>query len=222
MLYIYKIRRLGSWSKMERDLRLSRGAGRTIAFGEEIRIELVRKSIHLLVGIVPSLAAINLEFTIGLLAAGTLVYAASEALRMGGVEVPLVARITELAARRRDSGRFVMGPVTLGLGAMLSLLFYPDPAASIAIYALAFGDGLSSLVGKTLGSIRLPFTGGKSLEGSLTCFFAVFLASWTVSRRLLPSIAVALFATLVEALPLGDLDNIVLPILTGLLALFIL
>jgi len=207
---------------MERDLRLSRGIRGSIAFGEEIRIELVRKSIHLMIGIVPTLASVNLTLTIGLLAFGTLAYAASESLRMGGIEVPLVARVTELAARRRDSGKFVMGPVTLGLGAMLSLLLYPNPAAAIAIYALAFGDGLSSLVGKILGTIRLPFTGGKSLEGSLTCFLAVFVATWSVSRRFTPSLAIAVFATLIEAMPLKDLDNIVLPVLAGALAWLIL
>jgi phytol kinase len=93
---------------------------------------------------------------------------------MEGYSVPIVSKVTALAARRRDGDRFVLGPITLGLGALLSLLLYPNPAASIAIYALAFGDGLSSLVGKSFGSVRIPFTGGKSLEGSLTCMVAVF------------------------------------------------
>jgi dolichol kinase len=207
---------------MEQDLRLSRHVGGTIAFGEEIRIELVRKSIHLLIGIVPTLASLDLNLTIGLLAFGTLAYAASESLRMAGVDVPLVSRVTALAARRRDSGRYVMGPVTLGLGAMLSLLMYPNPAASVAIYALAFGDGFSSLVGKLTGSIRLPFTGGKSLEGSITCFMAVFLATYAISRSFMASLGIALFATFVEAAPLKDFDNIVLPVLTGALAWLIL
>lgn len=207
---------------MDNQLRIGRRIGSGIALGDEIRIELVRKSIHLLVGFVPSLAAVNLNLTLGLLASGTLVYALSESLRMSGIEVPLVSRVTALAARRRDSGKYVMGPVTLGLGALLSLLLYPNPAASIAIYALAFGDGLSSLVGKLFGSIRLPFTGGKSLEGSLTCFAAVFVASMAVGGEVLPSLAIALFATFVEALPLRDLDNIALPVLTGALATLLL
>jgi dolichol kinase len=45
---------------------------------------------------------------------------------------------------------------------MLSLLLYPDPAASIAIYALAFGDGLASLVGKLVGRIRPASLWGRS------------------------------------------------------------
>jgi len=207
---------------MERELRIGRKVDGTIAFGEEIRIELVRKSIHLMVGFVPTLAAFNLNLTLGLLASGTLMYALSESLRMSGIDVPVVSRVTALAARRRDSGKYVMGPVTLGLGALLSLLFYPNPAASIAIYALAFGDGLSSLVGKLFGTVRLPFTGGKSLEGSLTCLVAVFVASMAVRGEILPSLGIAVFATAVEAMPLKDLDNIALPVLTGALATLLL
>jgi dolichol kinase len=189
----------------------------------EIRIELLRKSIHLLIALVPSLAALVGVFpTVLLLAAGTIVYTACETLRMAGRTVPLVSRVTALAARRRDAGKFVLGPITLGMGAMISLIMYPDPAASVAIYTLAFGDGLSSLVGKLFGSVRLPFTGGKSLEGSLTCFSAVFLASYALSAKTLPSLAVALFATVTEAIPLKDFDNIVLPIATGALAYFLL
>jgi dolichol kinase len=129
--------------------------------------------------------------------------------------------VTALAARRRDAGRFVLGPVTLGLGALLSLLLYPNPAASIAIYALAFGDGLSSLVGKTIGSIRLPFTGGKSLEGSLTCLTAVFVSSIALTGDATRSLTVAFAATLIEAIPTKDLDNIVLPVLTGVVAVIL-
>jgi phytol kinase len=149
------------------------------------------------------------------------VYALCESLRLRGIEVPFVSRITALAARRRDTGRFVLGPITLGLGALLALLLYPDPAATIAIYALAFGDGLSSLVGKTLGSLRLPFTGGKSLEGSLTCLAAVYFSAFALTGDGLRSLAVAFVATVTEAIPTKDLDNIVLPVLTGAAAVLL-
>jgi phytol kinase len=189
---------------------------RTIS--EEIRIELLRKSIHLLIAFVPGIAQLSLGLAIGLLSGGVLFYAACERLRNQGYHVPMISKVTALAARRRDGDRFVLGPVTLGLGALLSLLLYPNPAASIAIYALAFGDGLSSLVGKTFGNIRLPFTGGKSLEGSLTCLFAVFAASYALTRDAPRSLAIAFFATLVEAAPTKDFDNIILPVAVGSLA----
>lgn len=190
---------------------------------DEIRIEMLRKSIHLLIALVPSLAFLIGVFpTTLILAAGVLFYATCETLRMYGKEVPVVSAVTSLAARKRDAGKFVLGPITLGLGAMLSLILYPEPAASIAIYALAFGDGLSSLVGKLFGTIRLPFTGGKSLEGSLTCFTAVFVSAYALSGKALPSAAVALIATLTEACPLKDFDNIILPLVTGCAALLLL
>ncbi len=189
--------------------------------GREIRTEVVRKSIHIVIGIVPTLSAWNRGATLALLAGGIAFYAYCELLRLDGYEIPLISRVTSAAARRRDAGRFVLGPVTLGFGALLALLLFPEPAASLAIYALAFGDGISSLAGRLFGSIRIPFTGGKSLEGSLACFTAVLLASWSVTRRPLMSVAVAAFATVVEAVPSKDLDNLLLPVAVGAFAHFL-
>ncbi len=183
---------------------------------EEVRSELVRKSIHFLIALTPAIAAFDRSFAVILLAGGTLFYAFAERNRIAGVTMPLISSLTAMAARDRDLGRFVLGPVTLGLGALLSLLLYPDPAASVAIYALAFGDGLASLVGKVFGRFRPAFLMGKSVEGSLACFVAVLLASWKVTADFRLSLFAALVATLVEALPLEDYDNIALPLAVGL------
>jgi len=133
----------------------------------------------------------------------------------------VVSSLTAIASRSRDQGRFVLGPVTLGLGAMLSLLLYPSPAASIAIYALAFGDGLASLVGKLFGRYRPSWLLGKSIEGSLACFVAVYVAAYQVSADLRTALLSAFVATAVEALPLEDYDNIVLPISVGFAVQFL-
>jgi phytol kinase len=188
------------------------------AISEEVRIEILRKGIHLFIAFVPAIASISLGLAVGLLSGGVLFYAACERLRMEGFSVPLISKVTALAARRRDGNGFVLGPVTLGLGALLSLLLYPNPAASIAIYALAFGDGLSSLIGKTFGSLRIPFTGGKSVEGSLTCLIAVFVASCAVTGDVLRSFVIAVAATVVEAAPTKDFDNVILPVSVGAIA----
>lgn len=190
-------------------------------WSSEMRTELVRKSIHLLIGLVPTLASWNFGVTVASLSAGILVYAYSESMRLHGYEVAVISKITAIAARRRDSGKFVLGPVTLGIGALLALVLYPEPAASIAIYALAFGDGLSSLVGKAFGSIRIPFTGGKSVEGSLTCFLAVLCSAYAVTGDAPRSALIAGIATVTEALPSKDADNILLPTVVGLAAVFI-
>jgi dolichol kinase len=181
----------------------------------DVKAEIIRKSIHFLIALSPLMASLSRSFTVFFLLAGTLFYAYMETLRFSGVTVPFISSLTAAASRSRDKGRFVLGPVTLGLGALLALLLYPSPAASIAIYALAFGDGFASLIGKLFGRTRPSFLYGKSLEGSLACFTAVFIAAWQVSHSFHISLAAALTAALAEALPLDDLDNLVIPIAVG-------
>jgi len=183
-----------------------------------IQKEVVRKAIHLLVAFVPTLAVWNFDLTVFLLISGILVYTYAEYLRIRGRYVPLISDLTAIASRDRDRGHFVLGPVTLGLGALLALLLYPHPAATIAIYALAFGDGLSSLAGKLFGVRKIPFTDGKTYAGSFTCFLAVFMIVRFLSGDLIYSLSIALASTILEAIPSKDLDNMIIPIGTGLLA----
>jgi dolichol kinase len=182
----------------------------------EFRTEIVRKSIHFSIALSPTMAAVNRPFTVLLLIVGTLGYTAMEYLRLSGVRVPVVSSLTNMASRSRDIGHFVMGPVTLGVGALLALLLYPSPAAAIAIYALAFGDGFASLVGKLFGRWRPDFLCGKSVEGSTACFTAVLISAYAVSGNMRVALTAAFTATAVEALPLGDYDNLALPITVGL------
>jgi dolichol kinase len=188
----------------------------------ELRTEIVRKSIHFLIALSPLMASYNRLFTMLFLMAGTLFYVYLESLRLAGIRVPVVSALTSAASRFRDRDGFVLGPVTLGLGALLALFFYPPPAAAIAIYALAFGDGLASLAGKLFGRIRPRFLFGKSLEGSSACFIAVFIAAFRVSGDPGVSFAAALTAASVEALPLEDIDNIAIPLAVGLAARLVL
>jgi dolichol kinase len=182
----------------------------------ELKSEIIRKSIHFLIAVTPSMAAINKPFTVILLMIGTLGYTIMEYLRLSGVKVPVISSLTRMASRSREIDHFVMGPVTLGLGALLALLLYPSPAAAIAIYALAFGDGFASLVGKYFGRLQPAFLYGKSIEGSLACFAAVLASAYAVSNNMYISFTVAFTAMVVEALPLEDYDNIVLPVTVGL------
>ena len=184
-------------------------AGASLA---EARTEAIRKSLHFLIALSPSLAALSYQFTILALMVGIFGYTVMEFLRLSGIRVPLVSALTRMASRPRDMHGFVLGPVTLGLGALLSLALFPLPVASIGIYALAFGDGFAGLVGKLYGRLRPAFLFGKSAEGSAACFAAAFACAFLVSRSLAVSLAAALTATVVEALPLEDHDNIALPL----------
>ena len=177
--------------------------------------ELFRKTIHLCSAFVPLLLKYYYWQTIILLFAALIFYSISEILRLKGKTIPLVSKITEVAARKRDENKFVLGPVTLVIGIICaSLLWAPDKAA-MGIFALAFGDGLASLFGKLFGRVHIPFTQGKTACGSLTCFFAVYVSSFAVCRSALVSLIIALTAMLVEVIPMKDLDNVVIPVLVG-------
>jgi dolichol kinase len=187
----------------------------------ELKTEIVRKSIHFLIALSPFMAAINRPATVLFLMAGTLGYTLMEYLRFCGVKIPVISSLTSMASRSRDMGHFVMGPVTLGLGALLALLLYPSPVASIAIYALAFGDGFASLVGKFFGRWRPAILCGKSVEGSLACFTAVFISAYAVSHNVNIALIASFTATVVEALPIEDYDNLAIPVTVGLVVQFV-
>lgn len=184
---------------------------------EGLRGEIVRKSLHMLIAFVPGIATVTgVVPALAILGLGVLLYTGAEYARLHGHSIVLISAVTVIASRPRDRGRFVVGPVTLGIGAMLALLLYPAPAAFLAIYALAFGDGIASLVGRAFG--RVQIVRGTTLEGSLACFVAVFAVGLALTGDTATAIVVASTATVLEALPTDDMDNIILPVGVGLVA----
>jgi dolichol kinase len=188
-----------------------------------LKREVLRKLLHCLVAFTAPLAAISKIGVAVLLGGGAFFYATSELLRLKGKQAPVfktVSLITMKAARRRETG-FVWGPITLAVGAMLSLFLFQKPVLDIAVYSLAFGDGFAGLVGRLFGRLRPAFLRGKSVEGSLVCFTAVFVSAFIASGNWRVSLAAAGVATIIEALPLKEGDNIAIPLVVGFLSNFL-
>ncbi len=186
-----------------------------------LKKEFFRKTIHLCTAFVPLLLHFCKMPAVCLVAAAGVFYVVSESLRIRGREIPVISDITAAAARKRDENKFVLGPVTLVGGIVLAALLWNEKAAAIGIFALAFGDGLASLAGKTFGTVRIPLTQGKTAAGSLTCFFAIFCATWFVSGDSFLSLVVACVGAFVEVLPLKDFDNLLIPVVLGGIAHFV-
>jgi dolichol kinase len=176
----------------------------------------------MLIAVVPIAAEIHMQLTVTALVAGIMFYTWAEAQRLSGRPVLLISSITQRASRYKDSLGFELGPVTLAFGALLALMLYPAPASTLAIYALAFGDGFSSLVGKMLQSVELPFTGGKTVAGSLACFSVVTIVAFSILGSMPLALLIGITATVIELFPLKELDNILLPFGVGLLAHYLL
>lgn len=183
--------------------------------------ELFRKLIHLCSAFVPLFASFSKTLTLSFLGLSLVLYTTSEFFRLKGIRIPLVSKVTEAAARKRDENRFVLGPVTLVVGIMISLAMWKIEYATLGIFALAFGDGLASLFGKLFGRIHIPFTNGKTAAGSLTCFAAVLVSSFLVLGNSSESLVLAFIAMILEMLPMTDFDNIILPVMIGGIAQFL-
>ncbi len=182
--------------------------------------EFFRKTIHLCSAFVPVFLDNFYNLTLVLLISALFIYSVCEALRLNGINVPLVSAVTSAAARKRDENKFVKGPVTLCLGIIAAAVLFSPPARSAAIYALAFGDGLASLSGRIFGKIRIPLTQGKTAAGSLTCFAAIFISCFLTCLPYTQNAAFIALCTagagmFIEILPLKDFDNLLIPVILG-------
>jgi phytol kinase len=183
---------------------------------QSFRKEITRKIIHISIALVPTLANWNLIVAVALLSTGIIFYAVNETARLNGRSGGFISRLTVIASRPVENG-FVWGPITLGLGALAALLYYPSPAATVAIYALAFGDGIASVAGKFLGRKAIIRIGEKTLVGSISCFIAVLVSAYVVLSDLRLALIAAATATILELIPVRDADNLIIPLGTGLI-----
>jgi len=117
------------------------------------------------------------------------------------------------------------GPLFYGLVFVaFTLLFWrTTPIGIVALMILCAGDGLADVLGKRFGRTPLPYNRGKTLEGSAAMFLGglatsvvmamVFQAASIflppIGLAAIPAIAlIALASTIVETLPLPDVDNL--------------
>lgn len=128
-------------------------------------------------------------------------------------------------SRSGDRREILRGPLFYGIiFVVMTVLYWKDsPIGMTAVMLMCGGDGLADIMGRGLKSAQLPWSKGKTWFGSL----GMFLGGWALtmlilgiyvlagapgfgpfSSYLLPVTLIALAATLVESLPLKDVDNI--------------
>jgi phytol kinase len=127
-------------------------------------------------------------------------------------------------SRSGDRREILRGPLYYGLIFVLLTIFYwyDTPIGIIALMLMCGGDGLADIVGRRFGTAKLPWNRSKSWIGSAGMFFGGWLTSLAIlalyvaagiftpplSSYLLPLTLIALAGTVVESLPLQDVDNI--------------
>jgi phytol kinase len=178
--------------------------------------DLIREAIHMSGALIPLVCTFLERYLVSLLILlVTLLYTASELVRVEGINAPLFSTVTRRAALKPELYEFVTAPILFALGIMVPLTFFPVPINYASIIILALGDGSATLFGKKFGRTVFPFNKGKRVEGSIFGFLFAFLGALFVvsSGKALVGAAVGM---LVESLPAPVSDNLGVPIVSGL------
>jgi phytol kinase len=141
-------------------------------------------------------------------------------------------------SRSGDRREILRGPLYYGIVfVVLTIVFWlRSPVGIIALMLLCGGDGLADILGRRFGSRKLPWNAGKSWLGTLGMFLggwifaiavmAAYLAAGIFPGAMaayLPAITIiALVVTVVESLPIHDLDNITVTLAAVLVGLLLL
>jgi phytol kinase len=131
-------------------------------------------------------------------------------------------------SRTGDRREILQGPLYYGLIFVLITIFYwhDSPIGITALMALCGGDGLADIAGRRLGKVKLPWAPTKSWIGSLGMFAGSWLLTigvfWILSAAgligfslaglLIPVTVISLAVTIVESLPIKEIDNITITI----------
>ncbi len=139
----------------------------------------------------------------------------------GVIQDPAAVRAMSRTGDRRE---ILRGPLYYGVifVVMTILYWYDTPVGIIALMLMCGGDGLADILGRRFGQKKLPWNKGKSYIGSLGMFLGGWIFSLVIlgiyltmdifpsplAVYLLPVTLIALVGTLVESLPLKDIDNL--------------
>ncbi len=145
----------------------------------------------------------------------TILYLASEYLRLHEKRLPVITRITRFAARENETSGLILSPVSYAMGILISMNLFPQPLNYAAISILTIGDGFSSLVGKRFGRHVMPYNRTKTVEGS-TAFFICSLISTLIFVNPSTAILGSIVGTVMESLPTRYWENVLVPTTSGL------
>ncbi|MCJ7463199.1 MAG: phosphatidate cytidylyltransferase [Thermoplasmata archaeon] len=191
------------------------------------RVKNSRKLVHILTG---GIIFFWWSFDSRLVMAGLAAFPFVPLLLLATPKSPVgFLRRSPLGARSSEGHEYGLVMYAISWTVIAYFLFGDLVAASIAIAAMSFGDGMGDLVGRRFG--RLRYMPHRTLEGSLAVFIATMLGiiaiNWfyfgvvgytggTGPELLFPfALAVGGFVACLEAMTPGSVDNLVIPLVVA-------
>lgn len=175
----------------------------------KLPLELSRKSTHILTGVAVALSAPFVEWP----------YRALLAVMF--IAVILISRRRGIFRSIHDANRVGLGELWYPIGILAaSLLFHQVPAFMYAVLVLAVSDGLAGLLGKYFGRKKFTvFNANKTYVGSLVFAASAAAIGLMIGLPLIIALGGAIVLTIIELVARRGIDNVLLPIAAGLIAL---
>jgi|SRR3989337_2460302 len=140
-------------------------------------------------------------------------------------------------SRTGNPREILRGPLFYGIVfiAVTILYWYDSPIGIVALMLMCGGDGLADVIGRRYGKIKLPWNPDKSWAGTL----GMLVGGWVFATGILiaygalsifpnpwisylPAVtAISIAGSLVESLPLHDIDNLTVTVTAVILGSFL-
>lgn len=182
-----------------------------------LKSEIKRKAIHLITNIIPLYYYFSHQKTVVqiiliILISGFLLV---DLLRM---KFPLVKKwflnIFGVLLRNKEAKSRLTGATMMFIGMGVTVFLFNEKQAVPALFFLGLADPAAAIVGRIWGKNKFW---NKSLEGTMAFYLTASFVILAFTHYSWWGLIVALIMSIVEMLPLGIDDNILIPILTAYL-----
>jgi len=180
-----------------------------------VKNEIIRKSIHLFMLIIPlSILILEKRFILGVLGGLILLAMTVEILRLLWPEFDRVFENIFGSLLREHERRHLTGSTYLLIGAFLAILLFDKTIALTVLLFVVVSDGLGALTGRMWG--RHPFTRNKTLEGcAVFLLMAGAIVLLTMRDHIFIGMLGATVAFVIDVFVTGLDDNLTIPLGAG-------
>lgn len=185
------------------------------------KTELIRKSVHTAGLLAIPMLYYSQRLVVGIIVFFLMLYPFIEVGLAKGFNVPLLSQLTHYSKRPHEHNvGFAWAAYFIAMGYLFSVALFPRNIACVAILHTSAGDTAAALAGQQWGRVKLFYNPSKSWVGAGAYLAVTFLGGlFFLSPG--TSLLLAVLGSVVESLPLKNMDNLLIPVTISLGANFL-